>query len=80
MRGRERCVRGAYWSSGGLQGSIVEDHELAVVERELSVGMPLVVGELYLEDAWSKDFDDGTDLAAEQAPLGQIGGEGHDIE
>jgi hypothetical protein len=65
---------------GGLLGSIVQNHQLAVAERELSVGMPLVIGELHLEDAGSKDFDDSADLATEQAPLGQIGGESNDIK
>lgn len=61
-------------------GSIVQDHELAVSERKLRVVMPLIVGELYLEDARSKDLDDSANLAAEQAPVGQIGSESHDIE
>ena len=58
----------------------VQDHELAVAERKLRVGTPLIIGELYLEDPGSKDFDDSADLAADQASLGQVGGERDDAE
>jgi hypothetical protein len=42
--------------------------------------VPPVIGKLDLKDAGSKSFDDGADLATEQAPLGQIRGESYDIE
>ena len=58
----------------------MQNHQLAITERELRVGMALIIGELYLEDPGSKDFDDSADLAAEQASLGQVGGERDDAE
>jgi hypothetical protein len=42
--------------------------------------MALIIGELNLEDPRSKDFDDSADLPAEQASLGQVGGERDDSE
>ena len=56
----------------GLLGLVVQDQKLAARERKLRIGAPLVIGELNFKDAGRKGFDDRADLAAEQAPLGQV--------
>ena len=43
--------RARRWSSGGLLGLVVEDQKLAVLERKLRIGAPLVIGEFDFKDA-----------------------------
>jgi hypothetical protein len=66
-------------SSSGLLRLVVKNQKLVFFERQLSVGSASIVGELDLEDAGGKRFDDGSDLAAKQAIAGQVCGEGDDI-
>jgi len=65
---------------GFLLWPVVEDQKLAVAERELGVGMSLVVAELLFEDTGCEVLDDSSDLAAQQTLVGQIGGQGNDVE
>jgi len=58
----------------------MEDQELVVSKGKLCVGAPLVIGELDFKDAGGEGLDDCADVTAEQTLVGQIGGEGDDIE
>lgn len=58
----------------------MQNQKLAFADRKLGVGAALVIRELDFEDARGENFDDGPDLTAQQAPLWQVRGEGHDIE
>ena len=59
---------------------VVENQKLAVAQRQLCVGSALAIGELDFKYAGCERLNDGSNLAAKQSLIGQIGGKGDDIE
>ncbi len=58
----------------------MENQKLTLLERELGVGTPLVIGELYFKDSGRQSFHNGSDLPEPQSIVRQVGSEGDDIE
>jgi hypothetical protein len=59
---------------------IAKHHELVVLERELSVGAAVVIGELDLKYGGAQVLDHGADLSAVQALVREIDGQSDDVE
>jgi hypothetical protein len=54
----------------------VQQHELVFSERTLGIGAAVIIRELDLKSPRRQDFDDGSYLAAQEAPSLEIGGHG----
>ena len=59
---------------------VVQNQELVGAERELRVSPTAIIRELDLVGVGTEDFNGRPYLAADQAVIRQIGGQGDDIE
>ncbi len=66
--------------SSSLLRFVVQNQELVGAERELRVRPTTIIRELDLVGVGAEDFNGSPYLAADQAVIRQIGGQGDDIE